>query len=87
MFSRGPNFRRGGGDIWPGGPKFGGAKFPGTPGFHNALMQAGIFTYKMYESSDFKYCLFRAINTAYRVFMRVYNGLLPTADMASPKYN
>jgi hypothetical protein len=50
-------------------------------------MQAGIFTYKMYESSDFKYCLFRAINTAYRVFMRVYNGLLPTADMASPKYN
>jgi hypothetical protein len=49
-------------------------------------MQAGIYM-KMYKCSDFKYCLFGAINTAYRVFMRVYNGLLPTASRASPKYN
>jgi hypothetical protein len=34
MFSRGPNFRRGAifpRKFGPGGPKFGGAKFPGTP--------------------------------------------------------
>jgi hypothetical protein len=47
-------------------------------------MQAGVYM-KLYKCSDFKYCLFGAINTAYRVFMRVYNGLLPTANMASPK--
>ena len=49
--------------------------------------QAGIYMKMYINVEDFKYCLFGAINTAYSVFMRVYNGLLPTADMASPKYN
>jgi hypothetical protein len=44
-------------------------------------MQAGIYM-KMCKCSDFKYCLFGTINTAYRVFMRVYNGLLRTANLA-----
>jgi hypothetical protein len=44
-------------------------------------MQADIYM-KMYKCSDFKYCSFGSINTAYRVFMRVYNGLLPTANLA-----